>query len=112
MPKNRRYEEKDSLTAQMEKKIHTKNALAFQHYRIRPYSGDLHLFRAGDKRFFLEDFEYLGWQPYVKGQLNVHEVPGDHLQLFDPPHGEALAHIFQKALDSAVLASNASREVV
>ena len=75
------------------------NKEAFDHYTITPYDGKIHLFRAKSQRFFLDDFEYLGWQPYARGGVEIHEVPGDHLTLFDPPHGAAFAQILQDCLN-------------
>ncbi|MFK7806620.1 MAG: amino acid adenylation domain-containing protein, partial [Saprospiraceae bacterium] len=75
------------------------NLRAFENYRIKEYEGEIHLFRAKEKRFYLEDFEYLGWQPFAKQGVHVLEVPGDHLNLFNPPNGEAFAEILQRAIN-------------
>jgi len=75
------------------------NKRAFERYTITPYEGQIHLFRAQDRRFYVSDFEYLGWKPFAKAGVVVHDVPGDHLHLFNPPHGANFAQIFQNALD-------------
>jgi len=75
------------------------NLKAFQKYQIQEYDGPIHLFRAKEKRFYLEDFEYLGWKPYAKQGVIVREVPGDHLNLFNPPNGALFAAILQEEID-------------
>ena len=39
------------------------NNQAYNKYRMRPYDGPIHLFRAKEQRFYLDDFEFLGWKP-------------------------------------------------
>ncbi|MEO1625385.1 MAG: amino acid adenylation domain-containing protein [Bacteroidota bacterium] len=80
-------------------RVDQKNKLAFERYRITAYDGDLHLFRAVERRFYVDDFEYLGWHPFIEGEISIHEVPGDHLHLFNPPHGETFAKTLQQTLD-------------
>ena len=78
------------------------NQIAFENYQIQPWNREIHLFRAKEQRFFLEDFEYLGWKPYAQGGVVIHEVPGDHLTLFDAPHGELFAKVLQNCLDQTM----------
>ena len=79
-------------------KVDAANGRAYENYKITPYDGTIHLFRVKEKRFYLKDFEYLGWQPYAKG-IVIKEVPGDHIFLFDPPNGAEFAAILQQTLD-------------
>ena len=79
-------------------KVDRYNQEAFNKYVPRPFEGDVHLFRAAKRQFYVEDFETLGWAPFVHGRLHIHDVPGDHLHLFNPPHGKKLAEILQKIL--------------
>ena len=65
---------------------------------MTPYDGNIHLFRAKENRFYLNDFEFLGWLPYVK-EVIVKEVPGDHLNLFDGKNGIEFASILQETMD-------------
>jgi len=76
-----------------------KNKIAFEHYRITPFDGKIHLFRAKVRRFWIEDFEFLGWKPFARKGVVVHEVPGDHLHLFDMPNGKEFANILQRVLN-------------
>ena len=66
---------------------------------MRPYDGPIHLFRAKEQRFYLDDFEFLGWKPFAKNGIIIHEVPGDHRTILYPENGEKLARILQKCLD-------------
>ena len=83
----------------LEAMINKTNFEAWNNYKITPYDGDLYLFRAKDRRFYIEDFEFFGWRPFILGKINTLDVPGDHLNLFNPPNGETLAKILQQLLD-------------
>ncbi len=75
------------------------NQLAFENYKITPYEGEIHLFRAKERKFWIHDFEFLGWKPFAKEGVLIHDVPGDHLHLFNAPHGEEFAKILQTCLN-------------
>ncbi len=80
-------------------KVDQANKQAFDNYRITPYDGKMYLFRAKSNRFYLNDFDFLGWKPFAKGGVEVYDVPGDHLTLFDPPNGQEFARILQDCLN-------------
>ncbi len=75
------------------------NHQAYNKYRMRPYDGTIHLFRAKEQRFYLDDFEFLGWKPFAKKGIVIREVPGDHRTILYPENGEQLARILQTCLD-------------
>ncbi len=79
-------------------KVDRANFIAYENYVVTPYDGTIHLFRAKENRFYLKDFEFLGWLPYVK-EVVVKEVPGDHLNLFDGKNGVEFAAILQETMD-------------
>ena len=79
-------------------KVDRANFIAYENYEVTPYDGIIHLFRARENRFYLKDFEFLGWLPYVK-EVIVKEVPGDHLNLFDGKNGVEFAAILQETID-------------
>ncbi|MFT7453244.1 MAG: thioesterase domain-containing protein [Patescibacteria group bacterium] len=85
------------------------NLKAFEAYRIQDYDGPIHLFRATEKRFYLDDFEYLGWKPYAKKGVIIRDVPGDHLNLFNSPNGPTFASILQEEIDKVLNASKGQR---
>lgn len=41
----------------------------------------------------------LGWRAYIKGDLHVEEVPGDHLSMMRPPNVEVVADAISRFLD-------------
>ncbi len=86
-----------------------KNKIAFEHYRITPFDGKIHLFRAKVRRFWIEDFDFLGWRPFAKKGVIVHEVPGDHLHLFDMPNGKEFAQILQSVLNRVFSNTDSSK---
>ncbi len=75
------------------------NKQAYNKYRMRPYDGKIHLFRAKAQRFYLDDFEFLGWKPFAGKGIVIREVPGDHRTILYPENGEQLARILQASLD-------------
>ncbi len=75
------------------------NNRAYNNYRMRPYDGTIHIFRAKEQRFYLDDFEFLGWKPFAKAGIIIHEVPGDHRTILYPENGAELARILQDCLD-------------
>jgi len=85
------------------------NHIAFNSYKVNPYDGPIHLFRAKEKRFYLEDFEFLGWKPFAKGGIVIKEVPGDHLNLFDRKNGPEFAKVLQKCLDELAKNRNTNK---
>lgn len=87
-------QEEDTFASQVDKA----NFTAFFNYKITPYAGTVHLFRAKEKRFYLNDFEHLGWQPYAK-EIIIEEVEGDHINLFDGENGKAFAVSLRGYLD-------------
>ena len=80
--------------------INQSNFEAWSNYKITPYQGDLYLFRATEQRFFIEDKNFLGWKPFIKGKIHILDVPGDHLSLFNPPNGKTFATILQNLLNN------------
>jgi amino acid adenylation domain-containing protein len=43
----------------------------------------------------------MGWRNYLRGELIVADVPGDHLTMMRPPHVATLASIIEKHLEDA-----------
>ncbi len=76
-----------------------KHEVAYKNYVLQPYTGTLDLFRATDRLYFVDDFQYLGWKDYALGGVRVHDVPGDHETLMLPPNDKILAEALQRALD-------------
>jgi aspartate racemase len=63
-------------------------------YRPGIYPGRITIFRAQDEpRALGADYSdpYLGWGPLASGGVEVHEVPGAHVTLFDETNARAVA---------------------
>ena len=82
-------------------KIIKKMLVAARDYKLMPFDGKVDLFRAKRKTYYLPDFEYLGWKPFALRGVNIHEVPGEHAEIFNPPNVEELAKVLQACLDRA-----------
>lgn len=74
---------------------------AFRNYKLTPYDGRVDVFRSKRQTYYMPDFKYLGWKPYAKQGVVVHEVPGYHLDMFKYPNVEGFAKILQDCLDKA-----------
>jgi amino acid adenylation domain-containing protein len=75
------------------------NYLASRRYSAKPYSGKVTLFIAEDK--LASDARALrdAWAVMALGGVDVHEVPGNHVTLIEPPHVSVLARKLQDCLD-------------
>ncbi len=75
---------------------------ALDQYTMRFYPGKILLMRASDKSggvATLKDFA-LGWKDFAGGGLEIHDVPGEHLTMFDEPNVKILAKTLQAVLPS------------
>jgi amino acid adenylation domain-containing protein len=67
-------------------------------YQPTAFPGTAHLFKArypGDKFKIPDDY---GWASLTGGSLEIREIPGEHLTLFDAEHIEEFASAFEQAL--------------
>ena len=75
---------------------------ALSRYVVRPYPGKVTLLRATDA---LENMgarrnPSLGWKNMALGGLAIHDVPGDHISMFEEPHVPILAETLRIILAS------------
>jgi len=77
------------------------NQQAERNYQLKPYDISIELFRADNHTFYMDDFEYLSWQPYALKGINVHPIPGEHNSIFKAPNDKIFAKILQNCLDEA-----------
>lgn len=68
-------------------------------YRITPYDGDMYLVRAGKRIRYTEDKKFLGWLPFVKGEIFIYDVPGIHSEIFAFENSPTTAEMLQRCLD-------------
>ena len=73
------------------------NAEALFRYKTPPYDGKIILLKTSDVK--LDQDETWGWRELVKGGVNVHTVPGNHMNLLRQPHAQASAEILRRYLD-------------
>ncbi len=73
---------------------------AIRTYNPAPYLGSAVLFRTHDSDLENPDRSN-GWENYIHGQLDIHDVDGDHNNIFYEPHIGRLADQLVDALDAA-----------
>ncbi|MHB1177485.1 MAG: amino acid adenylation domain-containing protein [Daejeonella sp.] len=81
-------------------KINAKHLYAFQNYALAPFNDTVHLFRAKERIYFVNDFQYLGWRKYAQKGVKIYEVPGDHKTMLLHPNAKEFARALQHALDN------------
>ncbi|QJD80156.1 non-ribosomal peptide synthetase [Spirosoma rhododendri] len=81
--------------------VYQKSQAAYTKYVLVPHQVRIDLFRAKERIFYMHDFEFLGWKPFALKGVTVHEVPGNHNSLFDPPNDKSFARTLQNVLDKA-----------
>jgi amino acid adenylation domain-containing protein len=72
---------------------------AVKDYNPQTYSGDLTLFLATDLTADYDSKD--GWRELVKGRIETHEIPGNHLNIIKEPGVRMLAEKLHAALDQA-----------
>ncbi len=83
-------------------KIDRMNEQAEKNYQLKPYDIAIEVFRAEERTFYMDDFEYLGWKPYALSGVNIHNIPGEHNTIFKAPNDKVFADVLQKCLDEAI----------
>jgi len=84
---------------QLIKKIKEKHLVAFRNYKMEPFDNKVYLFKAKICVHYVNDVAFLGWKNYAKKDVELFEVPGDHLSMLLTPHVEQFADILEKTLD-------------
>lgn len=84
-------------------KVDVMNEYAEKHYQLKPYDIAVEVFRAENRTFYMDDFEFLGWKNYALKGVNIHNIPGEHNTIFKAPNDKEFARILQKCLDEAIL---------
>jgi amino acid adenylation domain-containing protein len=83
------------------KKVEACCYTALMNYKLKPYDGDVVLVRARDGYFNNTFGQDLGWKHFVKGNLQIEVVPGDHNSIFWEPYVTDLA----KTMDTLLVKS-------
>jgi amino acid adenylation domain-containing protein len=84
------------------------NALAIEQYRPEPYAGRITIIRAGHDLFDTTEARAngLGWGVVAGGEMDVYDVPGEHLTILKKPFVAGLAERIKKTMIKASLAKN------
>ena len=88
------------LFYQQVKRIQGKHLIAFRNYQMAPFDNKVYLFKAKICVHYVDDTQFLGWKKYAKKGVEVLDVPGDHLSMFDLPNVQKLALVLQQTLDA------------
>jgi aspartate racemase len=80
---------------------------ALDRYIVRPYPGKITLMRAADveETAGTRRNPTLGWETMAKGGLEIHDVPGGHITMFEEPNVRILAEKLQAILLASVAAA-------
>jgi thioesterase domain-containing protein len=81
------------------------HAQAASLYKPQPYSGRIALFLSAESQR-RNDPRLMEWENVATGDLEVHEVPGDHLTIFKEPYIQILAARLKSCLEQAQAKSN------
>ena len=84
------------------KEINKKHNLAYHNYILTPFNGEIDLFRVKKRLYYVRDKKYLGWRPYAKKGVYIHDIPGDHRTFLLQPNYKELAQILQKCIDERI----------
>ncbi|MBW8684463.1 non-ribosomal peptide synthetase [Chitinophaga rhizophila] len=83
-----------------EDRINEKYEAAYRKYYMQPSDACIiDLFRVGTRLYYLDDPIYLGWKPYAKAGIHVHDVNGDHKTFLMPPNDKDFAILLQQLAD-------------
>jgi amino acid adenylation domain-containing protein len=85
------------------RRVHRANRLAGRRYVIKPYDGQVHLFKAEHQTFYIPDPINYGWDKYANRGVIIHEIPGEHSSTFAPPNDRYFSSILQKSLDESMI---------
>jgi aspartate racemase len=78
------------------------NSKLARDYTLQAYPGQVTLFRANEQAVRYDQSSDFGWSAMALGGLEIHEVPGDHLGMFQEPHVQVLAEKLRACIDKAL----------
>jgi amino acid adenylation domain-containing protein len=81
------------------RRVHRSNLRASRQYRVGPFNGKVHLFKAGKQTFYIPDPVNYGWDKVARGGVVIHPIPGEHSSTFAPPNDKYFATILQNCLN-------------
>ena len=81
--------------------VHASNKLA-REYKIQVYPGQVTLFRASEQFAKTQHSRDLGWSDLAGGGVEIRDVPGDHLSMFQEPFVEVVTEKLKACIDRAI----------
>ncbi|WP_445245375.1 non-ribosomal peptide synthetase [Microcoleus sp. OTE_8_concoct_300] len=78
--------------------VEANNKLASD-YALQVYPGQVTLFRTTDQAVRYDQCSDLGWSALALGGVEIHEVPGNHLDMLKEPHVQVLAKKLKACID-------------
>ena len=72
-------------------KLMKTNGQAMLRYQLKPFSGNVTIFKAKEQPQEMPDLYKLGWDKYVLGELKFSEVPGNHYSMMNSPNVQILS---------------------
>jgi thioesterase domain-containing protein len=75
---------------------------ALSHYHLVPVDEKIVLFKAMERIYFVDDFEFLGWRTYAKKGVEVRQISGDHDTMLKEENAPVLAAAIDDALLKAI----------
>jgi thioesterase domain-containing protein len=74
-------------------------SIALRHYQPKPYAGRIvHIWAADRPKGQFRDLTY-EWGSVGKGRMELYEVPGNHISMFQGENGETLGRILNDCLN-------------
>ncbi|HHM21057.1 MAG TPA: non-ribosomal peptide synthetase [Bacteroidetes bacterium] len=95
---NNKTNEIEEGTIPFGKAVYQKCMQAYDKYVLKPLHIHVDLFKAKEQMFYLHDPEHYGWDQFALLGLTVHEIEGNHLTLFNDPHGRQVAEALKRRL--------------
>lgn len=68
-------------------------------YHLKPQNFEVDLFRSKDDNEHKLDPVHLGWKKAAAKGINIHNIPGNHLDILAPPNDKILAGLLQEVLN-------------
>jgi len=75
-----------------------RDVAATRSYRLQPYPGALHFFKAEETLSGSAADQTMGWGEWAGGGVEVHRVPGNHATMMSPPQVASLAETLTACL--------------
>jgi len=76
-------------------------------YKPQNLSARLDLFRVDEPHVDAYDYPEMGWHSLVSSAIEVHDIPGNHMTMFNEPQVHLVAQCLLKALRPAAIAHSA-----